>query len=453
MDGKRGPCAECMHFRKGSSIALETFNAFPASGRIRATLRAAQTQKRREERYQVGEFYDLLETNIKSKTESYPNRPIDAGIQYCGVDEFLGKFYCSEVKNEKSSDYQCNQFQELTSADRTPHSCETCAYNYQPYDQLLETLLQQVIGVGTSSNPSKLPEFKADIEQFLQSAAEGEYEDCIDGDGLLRTRPALLPICEAWSSRNRYVVGPVANAAERCSQWIPGPNERTSQVSATLSTLVARCEQAYQLYEQLFNEVTPWHDERAWKLRTDSEIAVGHAKADLIEFCLFFLGANPEFAKSMAARYSRQVWEPVHQSTPWTSKQDMWLSLRDGAASLRPAATAWDPSGQGQATSVEAETQGQVLRQMLPGIWQVKIAFLGAKEVQQLMFRNDGTCQGGGGEEGTWDVTGKGKLTLKVTKRGAVIQFSEIEPRRLAGTIRVSGALLKGKTVWTKTAG
>ena len=135
-------------------------------------------------------------------------------------------------------------------------------------------------------------------------------------------------MCEAWSSDQRHVIGPVANAGARCMNWTPGSNDRTSQLAECLSVLVARCAEAYQRYAENSARV----DQAAWEIRTAVETEVGHAKADLIEFCLLFLGANTEWVSSFAARYSQMIWEPAHgKLAPWVSKRATWLRLLDTA--------------------------------------------------------------------------------------------------------------------------
>jgi hypothetical protein len=448
MGESRGPCHQCEHFRAGESAALAAFNALPNTGRVKVVLRVTMNQRRQEERAMAGTFYEERETAKQDGINEYTRRPTAANFGYCGVAEFAGRSYCSEVKNKRDPEYSCKQFTILTEDDQVPHSCETCAHNYRPQDQLIEALLKQVNSHGFHS---QLAPFKEEVEQFLHSTAEAEYEDCIDQDGVLSARPGLLPVCEAWSS-SRHVVGPVANAAARCRNWTSGANDRTSQVTASLSVLEARCAEAYRRYEENSARV----DQAAWQLRTVVETEVGHAKADLIEFCLLFLGANADFAASVAARYSQMIWEPAHgKLAPWVSKRATWRGLLDGTGPSVMGSAAWNHASETlRADTVENGKRGQELSQLLPGIWEVEDSFLGGlkKNTAVLIFGADGTVQARGGQGvANWSITGGGKVKIWAPGGRPVInKFSEIQPHRLVGTVRDSGSVVSGKTVWSR---
>jgi hypothetical protein len=449
MGESRGPCQQCKHFREGGSVALAAFNALPDSGRVKVMLRTSANQRRQEERAMAGTFFEERETAKQDGTDEYTRRPIDPRIGYCGVAEFAGRSYCSEVKNKRDPGYSCEQFEILTYDDQVPHSCETCAHNYRPQDGLIEALLAQVTSSGSHS---QLGPLKEEVEQFLHSTAEAEYEDCINQDGVLFARPGLLPVCEAWSSGQRHVVGTVTNAGARCMNWTPGSNGRTSQVTASLSVLVARCAEAYRRYEGNFAR----YDQTAWQLRDAVATEVGHAKADLIEFCLLFLGANADFAASVAARYSQMIWEPAHgKLAPWVSKRATWRGLLDGTKSSVLGPAAWNHASEApRAGTVENGKPGQPLSQLLPGIWEIEDSFLGGlkKSTAVLIFGADGTVQARGGQGvANWSITGGGKVKIWAPGGRPVInKFSEIQPGRLVGTVRESGSVVSGKTVWSK---
>jgi hypothetical protein len=444
----RGPCLRCKHFRVGESVALAAFNALPNTGRVKVMLRVTMNQRRQDERARAGLLYQERETAKQSEIDEYTDRPTVPNFGYCGVAEFAGRSYCLEVKNKRDPGYSCEQFTNVTEDDQALHSCETCTHNYRPQDQLIEALLKQVASHGSRS---QLAPFREEIEQFLHSAAETEYEDCIVQVGVLSARPWLLPVCEAWSS-GRHVVGPVANVAARCTNWTPGANDRTSQVIATLSVLEARCAEAYRRYEENSARV----DQAAWQLRAVVATEVGHAKADLIEFCLLFLGASADWAASVSARYSQTIWEHAHgKLPPWVSKRATWRGQLDGTGPSVMGPEARNHASDAlRADTVENGETGRPLSQLLPGIWEVEESFLGGlkKNTSVLIFGADGTVQARGGQGlANWSITGGGKVKIWTPGGRPVInKFSEIQPDRLVGTVRESGSVVSGKTVWSR---
>jgi hypothetical protein len=450
MGPDRGPCEQCKHFRKGGSVALTAFKALPDGGRLKVMLQTTVNQRRQEESAQAGSLIEERRTARQTETDEYLRRPTMPNFGYCGVDEFAGRSYCSEVKNKRDPEYSCEQFTILTEDDRVPHSCETCAHNYRPHGSLIDVLLAQVTGSGPGQHPSQLGPFKEEVEQFLHSTAEAEYEECINQDGVLSARPGLLPVCEAWSSGQRHVIGPVANAGARCMNWTPGSNDRTSQLTECLSALVASCAEAYRRYEENFAR----YDQAAWQLRTVIETEVGHAKADLIEFCLLFLGANAEWAASIAARYSQLIWEPANgKLAPWVSKRTTWRPLLDATQPPVAAPAARNHASQGAGTAENGKPE-QALSRLLPGVWEIEDSFLGGlKKVRGvLIFGPDGTVQVRGSQGvANWSTKGGEKVMIwSPGGRTIINKFSEIQPDRLVGTVRESGSVVSGKTVWCR---
>lgn len=442
----RGPCEECKHFRKGGSVALTAFNALPDSGRLKVMLRGTANQRRQEESAQAGTFIQERLTAKQNRTDEYLRRPTLPNFTYCGVGEFEGRSYCAEVKNFPDPAPSCEQFAKLSEGERVPHSCHTCAHNYRPQNKLIEALLAQVTSSGLKS---QLGEFRNEVEQFLNSTAEAEYEDCINQDGVVYTRPGLLPMCEAWSSDQRYVVGPVANAGSHCPKWTQGSNDRTSQLTETLSVLVARCSEKFRQYSENSNR----YDQAAWQLRGVVQTQVGHAKADLIEFCLLFLGAEPDWAAAIAARYSQVIWEPAHdKGAPWVSNRATWMRMLDPTQPPVAAPAARNRAWEGSSI-VERGNPAQSLSQLLPGVWEVVDSFLGGLKTDRgvLILQPDGSVQVQGGQAiATWRTSGSSKVKVSFPGKTFNVNFSEINPNRLVGTTRESGSVISGKTVWSR---
>lgn len=452
-------CHKCEHFRYGSSsIARAVFTEFPS--RLQSGLLQAQNQQINEERQYAGQFTIMREGNIKDDRKEYTRRPRGKEFGYCGLDEFKNMYYCTEVKNR---DFSCKDFKKYepeAAAGAGPQSCKTCKHNLRPSDQVLQTLLDVVI------REAKGAELRNEIIQALNFEALNEYQDCVDGAGMVSSRPGLLPLCEAWSSPDtdsggsRYVVGPIVNAAERCARWERGSNRRYSEINNDLSMLSARHNEVFQQYAENFKMGGLDAMQRTAELSS----YVGHAKADLIEFCLLSLGVGPAEAESMAARYT-QIWEVnvLQPGDQWVSTKDVWLRTRDAISAPPPSPRSGDIQRKAPAPSAaEGKTRGQELRQLIPGRWQIDAAGVLGLDVKRMIatFREDGTVRlDGDVRVFNWRVIDSGKIELWVSSRvGISFKFSEIQAGRLVGTAwkfrsiltgKAVGTGLPGKTVWT----
>ena len=449
--GDERSCQKCEHFRYGSSsIARAVFTEFPS--RLQSGLLQAQNQKINEERQYAGQFTIMREGNIKDDNEEYIRRPRGKEFGYCGLDEFKNMYYCAEVKNR---DFSCEDFKKYepeAAAGTGPQSCKTCKHNLRPSDQVLQTLLDVVI------REAKGAELRNEIIQALNFEALNEYQDCVDGAGMVSSRPGLLPLCEAWSSPDtdsggsRYVVGPIVNAAERCAKWEKGSNRRYSEINNELNVLMAGYDEVFHQYAENFKMGAL----DAMQRTGDLSSYVGHAKADLIEFCLLSLGADSAEAESIAARYA-QIWEvnSLQPGAQWVSQKDTRLRKSDAISAPPLLPKSGDVEGAAPAPfAAEGKTRRQTLLQLLPGYWQIEDSFLGGlkKTSERVLFAADGTLQHlASGHVANWSVTGSGKIKIWTTGQRAVFNdFSEIRPGRLVGTVRDSGSIVRGRTVWVR---
>jgi hypothetical protein len=106
----------------------------------------------------------------------------------------------------------------------------------------------------------------------------------------------------------------LANAAEDV------PDAANDWVMARLDELLARRE---KLYEQWCrdNEKVDWYE----RTRDYRDRDVYYAAADIVEFCLIFLGAEPGYAETVARRV---VGGARIGETPWVSNGAKWLAKR-----------------------------------------------------------------------------------------------------------------------------
>jgi hypothetical protein len=297
--------------RLGSSIARAAFNEIPAP--LKPMVLPAQTRKVQEESQTAGEVIaerDQLREYAESgylEIESYTRRPASANFMYCGVDEFNGQYYCCEVKNQNNS---CAQFTPRGS-DSVSHPCETCQHRWQAPNQLVLTLEETL---GRDKNGKEL---RDQVRQQLEHQAQEEYESCIDGAGFLQRRPGVLPLCEArstdsGSSGPSFVVGPIVNDGKRCGLWAAGSNLSQQRAEAQLQAYVARSREAAAVRKQPGPYLNPYADPLAAGNPADQIQAlqeiVANAEADLVEFCLLTLGADPSVSESVATRFSSDVW-------------------------------------------------------------------------------------------------------------------------------------------------
>lgn len=373
--GDERSCQKCEHFRYGSSsIARAVFTEFPS--RLQSGLLQAQNQKINEERQYAGQFTIMREGNIKDDNEEYIRRPRGKEFGYCGLDEFKNMYYCAEVKNR---DFSCEDFKKYepeAAAGTGPQSCKTCKHNLRPSDQVLQTLLDVVI------REAKGAELRNEIIQALNFEALNEYQDCVDGAGMVSSRPGLLPLCEAWSSPDtdsggsRYVVGPIVNAAERCAKWEKGSNRRYSEINNELNVLMAGYDEVFHQYAENFKMGAL----DAMQRTGDLSSYVGHAKADLIEFCLLSLGADSAEAESIAARYA-QIWEvnSLQPGAQWVSQKDTRLRKSDAISAPPLLPKSGDVEGQPQRPSLrKAKHADRRFCNSCPDIGKSRIVFWAA---------------------------------------------------------------------------
>jgi hypothetical protein len=322
MDENRGPCTDCVHARGGTSVARAVFSVLPSA--LQPAVRSAQIQKAEEELQYEREFLSELEI-LRKRGDNYDQwgrRPNTPRVNYCGVDEFEGRYYAQEIKNAlEQGIFKCDQRQ-VRDGSAVPRSCGTCKYNYHQHVDDLIRALGLVLPRVNPNAPGTL--LFGEIRQSLEQQALGEYDEGVAGVGLLTQRPGLLPMCEAWSAEDRLVVGPVVNAGKQCGKWSSGSNRLSRDVLAHLAELKARVDAARAAPIDRRASAAGFQADR------DRGTREKDAVADLIEFCLFFLGADPGYAESMASSFYQQEW-PGGQGH-WVSKKDKWLGMRNAAA-------------------------------------------------------------------------------------------------------------------------
>jgi hypothetical protein len=300
---QKGPCTECVHFRNGHSVVRPAFDA--VLGSLKSQLQMAYTQKLHEERQSSDLAFVELESNIQQNRIDYTRRPTVPQIEYCGLDEFQGRFYLCQVKN---LDERCDDFSRRGS-DWNTRSCGTCILHRQP-----EASFVQTIENITGSRPKGQP-VRDQIRQSLQYQAEIEFDACIDGTGILPVFPGLLPICLSYSSlsESRFVVGPVANAGEACDRWWFGKNAiDVENVNADLMTLLMRAQDAVKEYTS-----PSVMNDNITASTTMRQGAAGNAQADVIEHCLKALKVNPGFVDSICRQFTLDVWFSERKKGDW----------------------------------------------------------------------------------------------------------------------------------------
>jgi SpoVK/Ycf46/Vps4 family AAA+-type ATPase len=105
------------------------------------------------------------------------------------------------------------------------------------------------------------------------------------------------------------------------------PDAADGWVTARLEELFTRCAKCRQAYQE--------RDSRNPDIITPNSLKLWHyAEADIIEFCLIFLGAEAVYAETVARRY----FVTQHVSDPaWVSNSARWLAIRSSYESSHRA--------------------------------------------------------------------------------------------------------------------
>lgn len=269
MEAHGMPCSECVHLRRGASVASGVFLAMLPS--VRPAANKFYTDQMKSETDAQGTFWQLREGYKSSGNELYGRRPTHRDAQYCGWSEFANEYRLNELKN---ANLDCPDFQ-LRPEDSGSHTCDTCAHNARPSSRVrveLERLLVQS------------DDLKTRIKERLDSQVELEYTQAVFGQGFVLQEPAFLPVCRAWSTDGQYVVGPVVNIGGACGHWVHGAAE--DDVDARLDELlaaIAEAERAKRSHPLLQNRA-PDGQELVWIFWLG--LPVRRAKKDLIRYCL-----------------------------------------------------------------------------------------------------------------------------------------------------------------------
>jgi hypothetical protein len=297
--GSRGPCAQCAHVRDGTSIATTSFQIILRS--VQPAVRTTHLQAAEKELDAQGELQKERDYLRQTGRTEWRRRPTDSNFTYCGLDELEGKFYACEVKNV---DQDCADF--TPAHDPRGRFCKSCAFNRAASEQIFQTLIQ-ILG-----EREKGRNLADDTKKSIETQAQNEYQECVDFVGFVRTKPGLLPVCEAYSSADdasnpRYLIGPIVNAGNACPKWSAGANESAQQALAGLKALQARAQRALGaplpppprglsgaggLYS---NQIQRHHEMQ------------GNAFADVVEYSLLALGANSDYALSVSTMFAASV--------------------------------------------------------------------------------------------------------------------------------------------------
>jgi len=240
VNAQRGECQACGHFRaQGVSLARAAYDAAMDVFRPRVT--SLQVNKSKEEADAYGNAIVERDGARQMERETWSRRPVYRQVGYCGLHEFEGKYHVCEVKN---LDQRCEDFTPRR-AEPVAQACSSCRYNRRPFSRAALVMQRTV---------NKCDYLRQSLGSTFEAQAQSEYQQCVDGEGLLPSRPFLLPVCEARSPQapeaGSFVVGPVVNVASRCDRWAAGENPSAARSEEQLAALEAHAQLAW---DQLLN--------------------------------------------------------------------------------------------------------------------------------------------------------------------------------------------------------
>jgi hypothetical protein len=334
-------CDACVHVRAGKSVVQAAH--LNALARFKPPLVALRTRQLQEEVQKVGGFLTDVASAAATKIDQFSGRPPAPGIRYCGVDEFSGIFYITEVKNETG---ECPQFTPAAGGPAT-HACTTCVHLRQPLRNVVSALEQVLQGHGDKSQKM----LEQELTPMLQANAESEVTDCVDGAGIMPRPPAFLPLCRAHSSSDegRFVVGPVVNVSSRCTRWEQGANANDDQPE--LRALQARMRQIVGEWESSLSRAASLD----WA--TSGMQNAADAEAAVIDYCLSALGADRDFVTSFCGRYTETLWGKT-----WSAQAPQMPATApaEQTPAPQPAAQPFTPTHTMQPSSPAAPAQGPI---------------------------------------------------------------------------------------------
>jgi hypothetical protein len=296
---ERGPCGACRHLRTGPAVTQSTYRVLVDAMKPKAG--QAHNQRVLAEAQESANFADQMQHIESLGILEWPRRPIGFP-PYCGVAEFDARYLIAEVKNR---DLQCTDFSRAE-ASTAPRSCATCRHNRSPLPRVLMTIEQTI---------ARRPQGRGIRDQHMGPALDAqavmEYSECVDTAGFMRTRPGMLPVCEALSTEgattgeSRYLVGPVVNFAERCPVWEPGENATNREINLTLDALLAELARTRALSDDPPDELN--------LAETVSRIdeyhrAAGNDEADVIEYGLSVLGQPNDVVEFIGSSFMAAQW-------------------------------------------------------------------------------------------------------------------------------------------------
>jgi hypothetical protein len=298
-----GPCAQCEHFRRGSSIARSAYAVLLPE--YRPKLKQAEIMNLQAESQALGiaqqELDPRLDTTDDQLGMQWLSRPVHPNFTYCGLEEFEGRSLKCEVKNPDQK--SCPDFTPRA-VEGAPRPCTSCRHNRPPLSHPVRVLEETFRRNGQRSSAT----LDEEIRNVVQSQAEGEYQDCVEQAGFLAQPPAFLPLClvrrsaEPMTGEQRSIVGPVVNNAGRCSEWSPGQGPSGSAEAAQLDALVAHVRGIVGQAEAVAY-MDPLQMNAARRLQANAEAA-------LVARCLAMLGATPDHIAAVCNSFTQAFGEP-----------------------------------------------------------------------------------------------------------------------------------------------